>query len=939
MVKKIVISFLLIIGSQLAMGQSGITGTLFDGEINDVLPFANVVIRGTTNGTTSDFDGKYEISIDPGTYDLEVSFLGYETKRITGIVVEANEFTIVDVTLNVAANALDEVVVTTTVTKNTEASVLQVQKASVKMIDGLSLQSIKRTGANDIASAVKSVPGVSVQGGKYVYVRGLGDRYTKTTLNGMDVPGLDPDRNTLQLDLFPTAILDNIQVVKSFTPESSADFTGGYVDIITKDIPSRQEYSLSVGLGYNSSMHFNDNYLSSKTSGTDFLGFDDGQRDLPIGRNEAIPPPSAGNPSLTQFTQRLEPEMAVKSDKSFMNYNFGLSTGNQYTIGDESKLGFLASLSYRNTTEFFEGAENNFWFKTRSSSSIYELEPDRLQSGDIAINNVLISAMGGVALKTKRSKYKLNLLQIQNGESRNAFFNVASLLFDEVTGIRDNIEYTERSITNAFLGGTHTNGDASWTIDWKLSPTLSLIKDKDVRFTTFEINDVGEPIIRPSSFGPPTRIWRDLEEINLAGKLDLTKKHNLFKKDAKLTFGGAYTFKDRDFGIDQYFLSVLPSPAVPIAGNADNLLLPQNIWTPETDAGTYVTGNFEPTNSFEAYSTLAAGYIAEEFQLSERLKSILGLRYEKFDLFYTGQNNLGDIVLEEEKVIDVADIFPSANLIYDFNEEGNVKARASYSKTTARPSFKEASIAEIYDPLTNRTFIGNLDVQPTYINNFDLRFERYGENAQFFAISAFYKSFTDPIEMVAFEQAPENFQPQNVESARVIGAELELRQSLGIIAPALNEVSVNANFSIIDSQVDMSETEFNSRQLAARDGETIEDTRELQGQSPYLINLGINYKGETNGWQGGLFYNVQGKTLEVVGIRAVPDVYTLPFHNITMTIGKEFGKNKDSKITLRFSNILNDQVESVYQSFRATDQIYSLRDPGQTISLGYSVNF
>lgn len=930
--------FILCLGG-FTLAQSGISGTLYDGEANDVLPFANVLVKGTTKGTTTDFDGKFEFEMEPGTYTVVFSYLGYETKEITGIEVKANEYAIVDVTLNVLANALDEVVVTTTVTKNTEAAVLQLQRASVKLLDGLSLQSIRNTGANDIASAVKAVPGVSVQGGKYVYVRGLGDRYTKTTLNGMDVPGLDPDRNTLQLDLFPTTILDNIQVVKSFTPESSADFTGGYVDIITKDIPSRQEFSVSAGVSYNSSMHFNDDFLSSQSSGTDMLGYDDGQRDLPIARQQNIPPPSAGSSVLTILTQRLEPEMAVKQEQSFMDYNFGFTAGNQYNVGSEGRLGFLASLSYRNNTEFFEDAQNNFWFKTRSDNSIYEMEPDRLQSGDIALNNVLISALGGVGLKTKKSKYKFNLLHIQNGESRNAFFNVSSLLFDEVRGVRDNIEYTQSSITNAFLGGTHTNADASWTYEWKFSPTLSLIEDKDVRFTSFEISDTGDLIIRPSSFGPPTRIWRDLEEINLAGKLDLTRKHKLFGRDAKLLFGGAYTFKERDFSIDQYFLTVRGNTVTPIDGNADNLLLPENIWTPQTDAGTYVTGNFEPANTFEAYSTLAGGYVSEEFQLSERLKSILGLRYEKFELFYTGQNNLGDLVLDEEKIIDVSDFFPSLNLIYDLNEEASSKLRATYARTTARPSFKEASIAEIFDPLTNRIFIGNLDIQPTYIDNFDLRFEHYGESSQFFALSAFYKSFTDPIELVAFEQAPDNFQPQNVASAQVIGAELELRQGLEFIDAGLKDISFNANFSVIDSKVDMSETEFNSRTLAARQGETIEDTRELQGQSPYLINLGFNYKGENNGWQTGLFYNVQGKTLEVVGIRAVPDVYTLPFHNLSLSVGKEFGKDRNSKITLRFQNILDDQRESVYQSFRATDQIYSLRDPGQSISLGYSLEF
>ena len=351
MIRFKLVSFVLFFAfTSVSFAQSGITGTLNDGEINDVLPFANILVDGTTKGTTSDFDGKYEIAIEPGTYTVVVSYLGYETKRITDVVVAENSFSIVDVTLTGLANTLDEVVVTTTVTKNTEASVLQVQKASVKLLDGLSLQSIKRTGANDIASAVKSVPGVSVQGGKYVYVRGLGDRYTKTTLNGMDVPGLDPDRNTLQLDLFPTTILDNIQVVKSFTPESSADFTGGFVDIITKDIPSKLELDVSVGLGYNSTMHFQDDALTSKASGTDFLGFDDGQRNLPISRQQTIPARSAGTSVLTQLTELLEPQMAVSRDKNFMNYNFSLSGGNQYQLGEESRFGFQAALSYRSTS-------------------------------------------------------------------------------------------------------------------------------------------------------------------------------------------------------------------------------------------------------------------------------------------------------------------------------------------------------------------------------------------------------------------------------------------------------------------------------------------------------------------------------------------------------------------------------------------------------------
>lgn len=928
-----------LVGSFFATGQnSGITGTVIDDEVADVLPFANVLVKGTNIGTTTDFDGKYVLNVEPGTYTLVFSFVGYQTKEITEVVVVANDYTIVDVSLGSAANALQEVVVTTSARRNSETSVLQLQKKSIKLLDGLSLESIKKTGAGDIASAVKAVPGVSVQGGKYVYVRGLGDRYTKTILNGLDIPGLDPDRNSIQMDIFPTSLVDNIQVVKNFTADSPADFTGGFVDIITKDIPVKKEFSISVSGAYNERMHFKDNFVNSNSSDTDFLGFDDGQRDMPISRVVNIPPPSSGSPLLSVLTGLFDPEMAVRRETSDPNFGFGFTAGNAYNIGDSSQLGFQASLSYKNETTFYEKAENNFWFKDRSDNSILELEPNRLQKGDLGIRNVLLTGMLGVSLKTESSKIKLNLLRVQNGENRAGFFNVSSVLFDVVNGVRDNIEYTEKTISTAQLVGTHSFDGGDLVLDWAVSPTFSEAKDRDVRFTSFEISDTGDLIIRPSSFGPPTRLWRDLEEVNLNAKIGIKQKHQLFGFPAELSVGGATTFKKRDYWINQFFFTVRDNP-IPIDGNANNLLLPENIWDDDTDRGTFVTGNFEPANSFRAKSIVNALYISEDFQVLKKLKAILGVRYEQYTLKYTGQNNQGTVVLENEKVIDVEDLFPSVNLIYDFDNDGNYKLRSSYTRTTARPSFKEASVAEIFDPLTGEVFIGNLDVQPTYVDNFDLRFERYGERGNFFAASLFYKNFEDPIELVAFEQAPNNFQPRNVPTADVYGVELELRQNFGFITEGLRKFALNANYSLIKSEVDMSDTEFNSRKLAEREGETIDNTRELQGQSPFLVNAGLTYNGEDNGWQAGVFYNVQGKTLQVVGIRAVPDVYTLPFNNLSANLSKAFGPNKNQSISLKVSNLLDDEIESVYESFGAQDQIYSIRRPGQEFSFSYSFKF
>ena len=282
-------SFLLttFLAIQLTAQSGKIIGTITDGEYNEPMAFANVLIKNTTTGTTSDFDGKYQLEVSEGNYTIVFSYIGYQSVEISDVNVEANSEILVDVTLN--TNSLETVIITTTVRKNTESAVLDLQKKSITLLDGLSAQGIKSSGAGNIASAVKSVPGVSIQGGKYVYVRGLGDRYTKSILNGVDIPGLDPDRNTIQMDVFPTNILENVIVIKSAASEYPADFTGGVIDIVTKDYPSKESYTFSIGTSYNPNMHLNSNYLSYSGSKTDWLGFDDGMRKRPINRYQPIP--------------------------------------------------------------------------------------------------------------------------------------------------------------------------------------------------------------------------------------------------------------------------------------------------------------------------------------------------------------------------------------------------------------------------------------------------------------------------------------------------------------------------------------------------------------------------------------------------------------------------------------------------------------------------
>ncbi|MCB0454223.1 MAG: outer membrane beta-barrel protein [Aequorivita sp.] len=929
---------------QISFSQTGVvSGVINDGEYNDVLSFANVIVKGTQTGTTSDFDGKFNLKLEAGTYTLVFSFVGYQTKEITEVKINSGQTTTVDVTLNASTGQLDEVVVTTTARKNTEASVLSIQKNSVSLMDGLSLESIKKTGASDVAAAVQNVPGVSVQGGKYVYVRGLGDRYTKSILNGMEVPGLDPDRNTLQLDIFPSQILENVLVTKSATAEYPADFTGGVINIVTKDIPTRAEYSVSVGAAYNSDFHFNNNYLSGDKSSTDFLGFDDGLRDDPIPQSQEVPLPQQDGALVQNLTQRFNPRMAALKEQSFMNYNFALTAGDQFEVGD-NRLGYLASISYRNETKYYDEYINGqIYRKDESDKSNFDLLADRTQNGELGNNSVLISGLAGLTYKTEKSKYQFNILHIQNGESEAGIFRVDNYIISSNTIKKDNLTYVQRSITNGLLKGQHTFGsDNDWNLEWNLAPSLAKVEDKDFRSTPFRVSinpNTNEETytIEPSESGDAARFFRSLEELDLAGKIDLEKEHKLFGFDAKAKIGGAYTSKKRDFDVIKYSLPLLNFSSATLGGDPDQLLSPENIYDPNTGSGAYVRQDSNDSDSYSSKINIAAGYISEEFKLASWVNAALGVRYEKFDLIYTGERQDGSRLVDA-KVLGKSDFFPSANLIFDLNEDANKKIRTSYSRTTARPSFKEASLAEIFDPISSTTFIGNINLQPTYVNNFDLRYEQYGEAGDFFAISGFYKSFTDPIELSFIRRAYGQYTPLNLGDAKVFGGELEIRKNLGFIN-GLQNIDFNLNFSLIESQQEYSEDERQGRLDNLRTGETLDDYRQLQGQSPYLINLGLNYKEEASGWQGGIFYNTQGKTLQIVGAGDVADVYTLPFHNVKLNISKAFGKNKNSSISLKFDNLLDDDVESVYQSFGSKDQLYSKWNPGQEISLGYSLKF
>lgn len=962
--RRVLFQFLILINiSFLAYSQQGsIRGTVFDGKTGEHLPGVTVFAIGTTTGTITDLDGEFNLNLAEGTYNLHLSFISYETMEVTGVEVTQGEVTVLgEIKLEEASISLQEVTITANAITNTEAAIVSMKHKSPNVLDGISEVSIKRIGESDAAGAMKRITGVSVSQGKYVYVRGLGDRYTKSLLNGVDIPGLDPDRNTTQMDIFPTAVINNIIVHKTFSAELPADFTGGAVDIEIKDFPEKKHASFSLGIGYNPYSSFNKDYLSYEGGKTDFLGFDDGTRAIPATDNIPQFAEAVGNPNgetgirYQEILGSFNPTMSAMHQMSLADFSLGFSYGNQKPK-ETHTLGYNFALNYKNSTDYYKDAEYGRY--GLSTADVYEMERREFQYGDYGVNNVLLSGLAGLALKTDKSKYRLNLLLIQNGESKAGIFDfIGSDQGSNFNAFQHGLDYSQRTFANVFLDGNHTSIDKGLKINWIASSTYSLLRDPDIRFTRYEINDDGSYRIG-TEVGFPERIWRNLDEISTTGAFNLSRDFNFLENASKLNFGVLATYKYRDYII--YNFAINPRGDFPLTGDPDELFMQENLWPKDgqVNVGTTYETPFIPNNpnEYNANSLNTAGYVSAELALTSSFKAILGVRLEKYTQRYTGSDQQQEHVLNNEVVLDDLGFFPSINILYQVSDKQNL--RISYTQTIARPSFKELSYAEIYDPITGITFIGGFhpdgddiegvefwsgDLISTDIQNFDLRWEWFGSAGQMVSLSGFYKLFKNPIEIVQYTKQVGAFQPRNVGDGQALGAEFELRQNLGFISESLASWRINANVTYNSSSIQMSETEYQSRVDNAREGEQIEEYRIMAGMAPYLINTGLYYTGGQEGFtkrlEGGLYYNVQGPTLSYVGAADRPDIYTEPFHSLNINASLKVGKEQKMTLGLKVENLLNQDIQLVYKSYKARDQYFEHRSPGVLTTLKFTYNF
>ena len=965
MFKKVLILVLCLLGGN-AMAQGVIRGKVTDESNSQPIPFAKVKVEGQNAGANTDFDGEYTIKIAPGTYVLifSMSGEGYIDKKET-VVVNDEDVIVVDVALGKSKAVQDIKEMTATAQKTDGAKTVAADDARRRdeqgATEGVTDEQMKERGVTTAVEAVQMAPGLSVEDGKSVYVRGLGDRYTKTILNGMEIPGLDPDRNSVQMDIFPAAVIDNITVYKTFIPKFAGDFTGGLVDITTKDFPSERTFYVKAGLGYNTEATFNKDYISYKGGSLDFLGFDDGTRALPIRTTDKLPDPVLGDPVLENRTRAFGDVMAAEKSSNFLDQNYAIAYGDRFMRDKKGKdkltYGYNVVLNYRNTHRFYNEVQFNEYRKDPDLTETIMFR-DRSSVGQLAENNVMWTALVGQSVKIRRSKVSLSLFHTQNGQSSSSVLRQLNSESNPAILAKQSLQYTQRSVSNLNLNGRHfLDTLGKWKLDWKLSPTYSLIKDPDIRSTVLEEMDTpgpnGEVVygLTQSVGAEIRRIYRYLNEYNLSGRFDLTYSFNQWDSlKSEISFGALNTYKNRNFEVYDYIFNVENPDG--FSNDPNWYFEDENIWTPESDSGTYAIGQRQLANSFMASQNVTGAYIMNELPLSKRFKATYGVRAEKVVNRYTGENNLGDVKYENEVVLDEFSILPSINMVYKIEKKKDstrrydrfTNIRGAYATTVARPSFKEKSIAQIYDPIQGRRYNGNIDLLQTTIHNADLRWEYFYGRTELISASVFYKRFIDPIEVVANVAAPNEVQPVNAGVADVYGAELELRKAIGFNKKGKEHLHfvAGANFTYVISRIDMNKvktivggveyTEKEVRELNARDGETIGDYRPMYGQSPYIINAFLTFRNDSLGLSLNVSYNVQGKKLAVIGVGSLPDVYEQPFHSLNFKASKAFGKEQRWKASLTAKNILMSARQRYYESYGTDSQIYDYFYQGMNIT-------
>ncbi len=876
-----------------------ITGKLTDAETGEALIGVTLQLEGTALGAITDLDGSFTIRRVPfGTYTLVASMIGYTSTKVTEVVVGEGEIAKIDLALKATVIQTEGITVEAKQLKNNEASLLKLRQNSISVSDAISAEQISRSGSSDAAAAMSRVTGASVVGGKYVYVRGLGERYSNTRINGALAPSPDPDKQAVPMDMIPAALLDNIVVEKTFTPDKPGNFSGGSVDLTTKDLPEGRLLTFSTSATYNTQTTFEENMLANRTTGDDWLGAGADERDIDESLKEPRDPKDLTYGDIIRDTANavymFEQSKAVNSKMTPVrrtapiNQGYNLSYGNTWSLFD-MPLGFISAINYNRSYSYYNNGRSslrNWGYNYDEARPNDTLDITTDFSDEQGKEEVL---WGGLFNSTLRPhpNHKLGFAFVYNRNSESSARIVQGFDYNVATGQyfrSQSLTYSERTIGSLQFKGDHAKLPFDSRFEWMLSLSRSTQEDPDMRF----FSDVIDTVEGGGSvwLTYPTHYFRDLLEKNREGRMDYALPFKQWSGLAsKFKMGLSYLHKTREFREREFKLGNVGS--IQYSGDPDEFLSEENFGmrvdtTPDNfiDYGLLWSATSGKKANFNAEQNIGAAYGMMELPVTSRFSIIGGVRFE------TTEMNLDQIYVATDTtdIIDGEDLLPSVNLIYKVTD--NMNARMAYGRTLARPTMREIAPHSTWEFVGGGYFIGNPNLKYTKIDNYDARWEWFIRPGEILAVSGFLKRFYDPIER-AYLNFNGDVTAINVARADVYGLEFEWRRRLNHIdaLPFLRNFRIGGNVTIVKSEVKLPNDEY--QQEKNWDAATAEETRPFQGQSPYVLNLDLGYDNDRTGTNISLMFNRFGERLSEVTLGVTPNVYEQARSSVDMTLSQK----------------------------------------------------
>jgi hypothetical protein len=921
-------------------GKGAIVGVVSQQEDGEPSMDTFVGVVGTNIAVLTDIDGSYRLDLPPGKYTIQIVAELRRPLRSSVLVVTKGKLTRLDAKVE---NEKDE-------PEPAVETVVEIEPASVQSLllerqrsaaagDSVGRAEITKANDRNAAEAARRVVGANIEGSRFLFVRGLGERYTNALLDGFPLPSPEPDRQAVPLDLFPSQILDSLTVVKTFTPDVPGDFAGGSVRIATRRIPSSLVLAGSVSTGFNTNASFAQN-LSHGGGSFDWLGIDDGTRALDDGIpdvkiDNGLDDGKGGtfsNDEVRQLGKLVNSSLGAYRSIGVPNLSANVVAADSFALGDWGRLGVLGAMVYDRRLERVTDGIVNTYGGEREDGVPGLKEFNTLRS-ERSTALVAWGALTGATLEVgKNHTFNLNGLYSRAADVSTQFLVGRHEERDQqIADTR--LNFVARQLFFGSFTGSHVIPEAnSLKIEYGVGLARATREQPDFRGAVYQLDD-SDPQRPVWSFEDDSssglHFFSNQGETTWSGKLDVTAPLSSRPDLVAVKTGAAFNVRSRDF--DSRRLRFRAPGGTSCPGSTYDLGCPDGFFTDANlDAGLIdLEENTRENDGYEAALSVIGSYVMVDARPHPQWRITAGPRLEVSAQSISPFNPTArDEAAEAEdfREYDELILLPAALLTYQPVPKANL--RLSVTQTVARPQLRELAPFQFADFFGGRETRGNPDLINTSIVNADTRFEFFPTSREVLAVSAFYKNFSNPIEQVVDPSTGSGIVTFiNAESANLFGVEFEARKSLDFITEALRPLSVITNLTLAHSRVGLTDEQA---------ANLFSQSRPLSQQAPVIINAALDFDYPDTGTRARLQYNVVGPRIWQVGTRGLPDIYEQPRHLLDLTLGQRIGKHVELRGAA--SNLLDWKVKRVHQ-YDGPEAIVEEFTLGRTFSLGANITY